>query len=144
MTSLAQNPDLKAAALVCPECGAAMVLRRTAKFKWRDGVGRLFYGCSRWPACDATHGAHPDGRPLGIPADKATKQARTLAHAAFDSLREKRGWVGGHKETHGAYVWLGRKLGIPETEIKEKCHVAMFDSATCARVVEICEAAKLR
>ena len=35
-----------------------------------------FYGCSRYPVCQNTHGAHPDGTPLGKPANKATREAR--------------------------------------------------------------------
>lgn len=127
--------------VVCPDCGAPMVLRETQKFKWDNGVGRKFYGCSRWPDCTSIHGAHPDGKPLGIPGDRATKQARIEAHAAFDAVREKRGWVGKGKQRAGAYIWLGRKLEIPEPEIRDKCHIAMFDIATCQRVVEICKAA---
>lgn len=123
----------------CPECGSRMVLRRTQKFKWKNGEGRLFYGCSRWPKCDGIHGAHPDGRPLGIPADKETKAARMEAHTAFERLREKRGWIGNNRERSGSYIWLGRKLGIAETEIRDKCHIALFDIPTCKRVVEICE-----
>ena len=48
----------------CLECGASMMLRES-KFG-------LFYGCSTFPVCRATHGAHKDGRPLGITVRKAT------------------------------------------------------------------------
>jgi hypothetical protein len=115
-----------------------MQLRETKKHLHRDGTPRKLFGCPNWPQCDGTHGAHPDGRPLGTPGDSATKAARHRAHEAFDALREKRGWVGGSKQTNGAYVWLGRKLGIAEERIKEDCHIAMFDVATCERVVVIC------
>lgn len=122
--------------LPCPECGTPMVLRRTEKFRWKNGEGRLFYGCSRWPDCKATHGAHPDGSPLGVPANGETKAARVEAHVAFDGVIAARGWG-----RSGAYVWLGRKLGIPEARIKEECHIARFDLNTCARVVEVCRVA---
>jgi ssDNA-binding Zn-finger/Zn-ribbon topoisomerase 1 len=65
-------------ALHCPDCGAMMSLR-ASKFG-------LFYGCSMFPQCRATHGAHPWGAPLGIPAKRDTKMARIRAHAAFDRL----------------------------------------------------------
>jgi ssDNA-binding Zn-finger/Zn-ribbon topoisomerase 1 len=116
-----------------------MVLRRTQRFKWKNGEGRLFYGCSRWPKCDAVHGAHPDGRPLGIPADKATKAARVEAHDWFERVQKNREW-----EKRGSYIWLGRKLGIPEGEIVDNCHIAMFDAETCRKVVEICKQALMR
>ena len=114
-----------------------MVLRRTEKYRWRSGKGRLFYSCSRWPDCRATHGAHPDGSPLGVPANGETKAARVQAHQALDAMIEARGWG-----RSGAYVWLGRRLGIPEHRIKDECHIARFDRETCARVVEICRAAQ--
>ena len=68
-----------------------------------------FYGCVRWPACKATAGAHPDGRPLGRPADSGTKLARRCAHAAFDLL-----WKGDNPvfESRGkAYAWLAGAMG---------------------------------
>lgn len=126
--------------VICSECGAPMVLRETKKYTHRNGEARKFYGCSRWPDCNGTHGAHPDGSPMGMPGDTATKRARHEAHEAFDALRKSRDWVGA-KQTHGAYVWLGRKLDIAEDRIKEDCHMAKFDVATCQRVVAICKAA---
>lgn len=44
--------------LPCSECSGSMTLRNS-----RYG---FFYGCSRFPDCRATHGAHPDGQPLGL------------------------------------------------------------------------------
>src|SRR4051812_16877242 len=58
----------------CPECGAVMNLRSSPKYKYRDGTDRPFYGTI--PACKCTHGAHPDGRPLGIPCNRETKDVR--------------------------------------------------------------------
>lgn len=131
---LADGPPVQPLAeIYCPECGAAMVLRRSKRFTWTNGEGRLFYGCSRWPLCNAAHGAHPDGRPLGIPGGKKTNLARQQAHAMFDRLVKRRHW---HK--HGAYLWLGRRLRIPEEDIRNKCHIAMFDEEMCQRVVDIC------
>lgn len=109
----------------CPECGAPMVLRETKKFTWRNGTPRLFFGCSRWPECDGTHGAHPDGRPLGVPADKETKRARTRAHAAFDRLWKVHGML-----RSDAYSWMQHALGLS----RDEAHVANFDKDTCARL----------
>src|SRR6478752_167673 len=72
----------KNGSITCPHCGVPMVLREQHALK------RKFYGCSRWPNCDGTHGAHPDGRPLGIPADRRTKKMRIVAHAAFDAYKD--------------------------------------------------------
>ena len=43
-----------------------------------------FWGCIRFPECKETHGAHPNGKPLGIPADKETRLLRTKAHKLLD------------------------------------------------------------
>lgn len=120
--------------LKCPECGGKMVLRKTTKLRWaKNGRGRLFYGCEKWPACTGTHGAHPNGKPLGVPGHRATKAARSAAHLAFDTLVETRNWSKG-----AGYRWLAEKLDIPKGEVRERCHIACFDIETCAKVVEIC------
>lgn len=131
MTS--ERTDLK-----CPECGARMQLLKT-----RFG---FMYGCTRYPNCDCTHGAHPDGAPLGTPANKETKQARIAAHAAFDELWKgcmseypKAGKRNASEITRMArrrcYAWLAERLGLDS----EACHIGQFDIATCKRVVAACE-----
>lgn len=109
--------------LICPDCGAGMT-RRESRFG-------PFYGCIRYPACQATHGAHPDGTPLGIPADAATKQARIRAHRAFDFL-----WNGPARRMtrDEAYRWLAEAMHLPPDE----AHIGRFDSDQCARVVALC------
>lgn len=67
-----QPPKERGETVICPECGADM--------KLRDSAYGLFYGCSRFPECKATHGAHPDGKPLGIPGDKETRVLRSYLH----------------------------------------------------------------
>lgn len=115
----------------CPECGARMVLRETAKFRYpNSGSPRRFYGCSNYPECKATHGAHPDGRPLGVPGDAATKQARIRAHNAFFLYCEKHGLSRGE-----GYEWLQKSLGMAANE----CHIGRFDAETCEIVVGLCE-----
>ena len=110
---------MTAVELECPECGAKMTLRKS-----RFGQ---FYGCSTWPKCDAAHGAHPDGTPLGVPANKATKQARIKAHEAFDTL-----WKGGRMKRSEAYSWMASALGLTAAE----AHIGRFDIPTCERLVE--------
>jgi zinc-finger-containing domain len=89
----------------------------------------LFYGCTGWPACKGAHGAHPDGRPLGTPADKATKQARIEAHAAFDRL-----WQGeGKRMSRGeAYRWMRKALDLPPAEV----HIGRFSKERCVALVK--------
>ena len=106
-----------------------MVLRSTTKFPYKNGQPRRFYGCSTWPACKAAHGAHPDGSPVGKPGTVQEKEARQLAHIAFDQL-----WQGGGMRRSQAYKWLAEQMGME----KSKCHIGSFDVAMCNRVVEIC------
>ena len=74
--------------LKCPECGSWMVLKHTSKYQYKNGDDRPFFGCSRFPDCDATHGAHPDGRPLGTPATKVIKKQRMATHDLMDAYME--------------------------------------------------------
>jgi len=105
--------------LTCPECGARMVLRNS-----RFG---LFFGCTKYPECRATHGAHQDlGVPLGVPADKETKQWRVKAHEAFDTL-----WKNGRMSRTKAYEWMRGAMGLSE----EEAHIGMFDKETCVRLM---------
>lgn len=126
-------------ALACPDCGSPMVLRPS-----RYGQ---FYGCSQFPACRGTHGAHPDGKPLGVPANTETKQARIAAHAAFDPLWQDAPSLYRIEDDYEtackrirrrarlrAYTWLSEQMGIPFHD----CHIGNFDKATCERVVQVC------
>jgi ssDNA-binding Zn-finger/Zn-ribbon topoisomerase 1 len=99
----------------CPECGAPMLLRR--------GEFRLFFGCTRWPLCDGTHGAHPDGTPLGVPGNAETKAARRKAHDALAKIERMIG-------KRAAYKWLATVLHLD----KDACHIGMFDKEMCAKV----------
>ena len=85
--------------------------------------------CSRWPDCDATHGARADGTPLGIPADKATRKARQEAHTAFDRLWRGPEAMMGRAE---AYKWLQGVLGLGP----EDCHIARLHGDTCQRLIQ--------
>lgn len=105
--------------LECGECTSPMQLRES-----KYGP---FYGCTNWPQCEGTHGAHPDGAPLGIPADKETKQWRMKTHDLFDQL-----WKKGQYSRSEAYELLQRLTGLPE----EDCHIARFDIETCQRVIQ--------
>ena len=102
--------------LKCPDCGKQMILR-PSKYG-------LFYGCLGFPACKGSHGAHPDGRPLGVPATKETKEARIRAHEAFDKL-----WKGGGMTRKEAYAWLAKTIGAT-------VHMGSADTALCEKVIK--------
>jgi ssDNA-binding Zn-finger/Zn-ribbon topoisomerase 1 len=109
--------------VVCGECGSLMNLRNSRFGK--------FYGCSAYPKCKGTHGAHPDGRPLGIPANKETKEARIRAHAAFDLL-----WKNGAMHRKSAYAWLRNAMNLEP----DACHIGSFDKDQCAKVESLVQA----
>jgi ssDNA-binding Zn-finger/Zn-ribbon topoisomerase 1 len=111
--------------LVCPECGAPMHLRYSRKHQ------RSFYGCTRWPACSGTHGAHDDGRPKGVPGDAATRNARMRAHDVFDQLWKPRGR--GRMSRRGAYRWMRQAMGLTPAE----AHIGNFNTTQCEQLVQL-------
>lgn len=116
----------KAKELKCPECGDRLILKNSPRFG-------PFYGCVRWPDCDGTHSAHRDGTPMGIPANRETKQARRNAHNAFDSLRIELDW----SKARG-YEWLAKRMGM----LPKKCHIGRFNKQQCQQVINVCEKAR--
>ena len=106
--------------VVCGECGSPMVLRQS-----RYGP---FWGCTKWPECDGKHGAHEDGRPLGIPANKATKQKRIEAHEWFDSL-----WDDGPMKRKEAYKWMQHSMGMTPDE----AHIGRFTIEQCDKLISL-------
>jgi ssDNA-binding Zn-finger/Zn-ribbon topoisomerase 1 len=70
-----------------------------------------FYGCSNYPKCTETHGSHPNGEPLGIPADKETRLLRTEVHRL---LGEKFGdWKTiNKKQKNKMYKWLKENTSL--------------------------------
>lgn len=110
------SPDV-----ICAECGAKMVLRESKYGK--------FYGCSRYPFCKGAHGAHADGRPLGVPADQETKQLRIIAHGQFDRLWSGEGATVSRRE---AYVYLSKIMELPESE----AHIGRFTKEQCNKLLE--------
>jgi ssDNA-binding Zn-finger/Zn-ribbon topoisomerase 1 len=115
--------------IICPDCGAPMKLRETKKFTYpKSGKPRLFYGCTRWPECNATHGAHPDGKPLGHPANTETKALRSRCHRLVDELTTER--------PKGAlYAAIADALGMSEGEI----HFGNFDKEQCEAAIKFME-----
>lgn len=98
--------------VVCGECGERMHL-----------YGRQ-YVCQ---CCSSKHGAHPDGKPLGIPADKKTCHARRKAHEVFDVL-----WKSGRINRSQAYTILRRIMNLTIQE----AHIGRFTFAQCNQLIE--------
>jgi len=114
----------------CGECGHEMELRTTYKYTYPNGDPRKFWGCLNYPRCRGTHGAHPDGTPFGVPANKETKIARTQAHNAFDRYWCTKGWTRGE-----AYKWLEQAMGLE----KGQAHIGGFNAEQCTKLVSIVE-----
>lgn len=116
--------------LVCGDCGAPMELR-PSRFGW-------FYGCTTWPKCSGTHGAHDDGSPRGIPANKATRMARIEAHGAFDLLwkpqSDAQEPMMSRKE---AYKWLALAMQMAP----DRAHIGRFTLEECNFLTEVVQAA---
>lgn len=104
--------------LICADCGARMEVRAS-----KYGA---FYGCVRWPECNGTHGAHPDGSPLGTPADKATREARIKAHFVFDQV-----WKNQYLLRRQAYQWMREQMGLSHS----KAHIGRFSKEQCERLI---------
>jgi len=115
-----QGKDRTEHDLTCPECGAPMKLKCS-----RYG---LFYGCSSWQdtGCEGSHGAHPDGAPRGVPANRATKDARIEAHRLFDRI-----WGTGLQKRTAAYRWMREAMGMTPDE----AHIGRFSIEDCERLL---------
>lgn len=113
-----------AVALACPDCGAPMKLKGS-----RHG---LFYGCTKWSEtrCRGSHGAHADGRPLGTPATRDTKDARIRAHAVFDQLWQYRG-----AKRSEAYRWMRKTMKLTI----EQAHIGHFTLEQCDQLIGLVE-----
>lgn len=117
LTELAKMPSLP-----CPECEGKLVLR-LSKYG-------LFYGCNNYPSCKATHGSHPDGKPLGVPANKETKAWRVKAHQAFDKLFEGENPLMSREE---AYAYLQIIMHLTE----EEAHIGKFSVGQCKELIDL-------
>lgn len=113
----------------CPACGAEMLLRTTSRFSYRDGSPRKFYGCSNYPRCKTTVGAHQNGEPMGFPGDAETKGLRIAAHSWLKRVIMENNW-----KRNDAYSWLAARMGLDI----EGCHIAMFDKDRCLRAIDVC------
>ena len=104
----------------CGECGAPMVLR--------DSVWGKFYSCSTYPKCKGKHGAHQDsGKPLGIPANKETRQARIDVHDVFDVWWKDKGL-----SRSKAYKEFQRIMGMTRKE----AHIGSLTKKQCNIFIE--------
>lgn len=103
----------------CAECENGTLLLRDSRF------GK-FYGCSNFPRCQGSIGAHqrPPFLPLGTPADPETKRLRIAVHERLDPL-----WRGGPRgERSRIYAELSAFLG-------KTYHTGECNADECRRVL---------
>lgn len=117
---------METADVICPVCGKTMILLESLTLTYPSGQKRLFWSCPLYPLCTVQHGAHPDGRPVGFPADARTRRARVDAHEAFDAL-----WRGLGLDRSQGYELLRQITGLSENE----AHIGRFDYDQCAALV---------
>ncbi len=110
--------ELIEAIMPCAEPGCTGIM------SLRDSRYGLFYGCQFYPKCECTHGAHPDGTPLGRPATKETKKARIEAHAWFDKLWKR---PEGKMDRSSAYRWMIEAMGLTS----DTAHIGRFTTEDC-------------
>jgi ssDNA-binding Zn-finger/Zn-ribbon topoisomerase 1 len=107
--------------LKCGDCGALMVLR--------NSEFGPFYGCTQYPQCKGTHGAHVNGAPKGRPANKETRLARIQAHKTFDPIWQEN-LVRSRKS---AYSWMQKAMGLTRSQ----AHISQFDIAQCEKLIRL-------
>lgn len=112
--------------VLCPDCGAPMELRTTWKFYYPNGDPRKFYGCSKFPECKATHGAHPNGNPMGMPGDAETKKLRIQLHDLLDPLWKKK-----KMRRNEAYKLLRSLVGC-----RDKIHIGELNKEQCQEAIK--------
>lgn len=110
--------------VLCGDCSLPMKLKAGSSKYPKHPV---FYSCQRYPVCKGTHGAHPDGQPMGIPANTETRLARRGAHQVFD------GWW---KDEQGAsagdgYQWMRDTLKMT----RDLAHIGNFTIAQCGDLI---------
>lgn len=94
------------------------------------------YICVRFPDCEGSVGAHPDGKPLGSVPDPETKRLRSQLHGIVDSH-----WLGlkgkEKKRARGSvYRWL---MALTELDV-DHCHIGMLNAKQLRKLLVLVRA----
>lgn len=115
----------------CPDCGTRMRLKPS---QFKNGY---WYSCPRFPECRGSHGAHPNGKPLGVPANQETKEWRIKTHQLFDPIyecyptgRERR------KARWRLYQWLAYTMQLDISQ----AHIGRFTVEQCQQLIGFIQA----
>jgi hypothetical protein len=96
-----------------------------------EGYYGLFYRCNKFPSCDTTHRAHPNGTPTGTPANKDTRELRKYAHQLADyvfNCKTKKG-------KSAFYSWFGRTMCLS----KRQAHIGLLGKGQLQRLIYFLE-----
>ena len=110
--------------LKCPECGSLMELVFT-HHRYRDGKRKPKYQCIHHPECKGSHGAHPDGSPLGVPGDGKTRLLRQTLHEILEI------------KYPGTVEYTRRKTGHWLIGNGFPAHIGEMDSDQCRSAIHI-------
>jgi hypothetical protein len=111
--------------VVCPYCrGTPEWVENKEVYGGKNyGKSYMMYLCRK---CDARVGCHNNTkRPLGVLANKETREWRMKAHAVFDPL-----WKTGKMERDDAYKILQRHFN-------RQVHIAQSDIETCKQIITL-------
>jgi len=93
----------------------------------------ISYRCAKgWNVCKGSHGAHPNGSPMGIPAKYKIRKLRTEAHETFDRLWKKDSRGNSIMSRSEAYAWMRKALELDKAE----GHISRFDANQCRKLMQ--------
>jgi len=95
-----------------------------------NGHDPAYVGCHKK---NRNHG-HSGIEPLGRLANAKLRNAKSMAHGAFDPLWRHGSERRKFKSRKRAYNWLADQLKIDASE----CHIGMFNEEMCGKVMEVC------
>lgn len=113
---------------ICPYCEqpSRRVTGHLVYPGWPELAQRVFYYCDNGHEAAWVGSHRSSGDPLGTPANSLLRGLRKECHRAFDHW-----WKSGKMSRSGAYRYLQNLMELPASE----CHIAMFDEATCRRML---------
>lgn len=114
-------------------CGSRTVYQDSKAYYHGKSYGMRWI-CERWPACNGSVGAHPNGTPLGTVPDALTKELRRQCHAIVDPLWQEGNVFGDGRRNRmrsSVYRYMQVLMDLPP----HVCHIGMFDADQCSTLL---------
>ena len=123
---------------ICPYCGS-----KTAYVDSSVIYGKSYGMIYLCELCDAYVGVHKGtDNALGRLANKELREAKKQAHYYFDQISKTglinkiwKEYIPNTGNRNKAYLWLSKQMAIDI----ELCHIGMFDTEQCLKVIQICK-----